>query len=71
MTFLEFQSIYSRTVDILEGMGCRDKGSAARKQRCSLGAGPGSLSRDTHNSIFELFKVSAFFKPEKDHLRLH
>ena len=25
MTFLEFQSIYSRTVDILEGMGCRDK----------------------------------------------
>ena len=33
---------------IREGRGCRNKGGAA------LGQGPGSSSRDTQNSIFEL-----------------
>ena len=36
----------------------------------AMGQGSGSTSRDVHN-IFKLSKMSAFFIPEKDHLRLH
>ena len=43
----------------------------SRNNTIALRQGLGSTSSDTHNSIFELFKVSAFSKPEKDHLRLH
>ena len=57
-----------------EGRGCRDKGGAVKKQQCSLGAGPGSPSRDAHSNIFELFyrnkipskwKMLAFFISKK------
>ena len=37
----------------------------------ALGQGPCSTSRDTHNNVFRLFKMSAFFILEKDHLNLH
>ena len=37
--------------------GMRDKGetNSQEKQQCTLGQGPGSPWRDTHNNIFELF----------------
>ena len=41
-----------------------------RNNSASLGQGSGSTSRDIHNNFFKLFKKSAFFIPEKDHLRL-
>ena len=41
-----------------------------RNNSAAFGQGSGSTSRDIHN-IFKLSKMSAFFIPEKDHLRLH
>ena len=42
---------------IREGRGYRDKGGTIkRNSSAALGQGPGSPSRDIHNSIFELFR---------------
>jgi len=40
---------------IREGRGCRDQRGAVKKQQRSFGGGHGSSSKNTHNSIFELF----------------
>ena len=40
---------------IREGRGGRDQGGAIKTQQYSLGAGPGSLSRDTHNDVGILY----------------
>lgn len=37
----------------------------------ALGQGPGPCSRDTYYSDFKFFKMSAFFIPVKDHMKLH
>ena len=39
---------------IREGRGCRNQGGAVQRLQCSLRAGPGASSRNTHNNIFEL-----------------
>ena len=40
---------------VRKGKGYKDNGGVVKKQYCSLGAGPDSLSRDTHNNIFVCF----------------
>ena len=49
----------------------RDAGGAAKRQQRSLGQGPGSSSRDTHDSAFDLFcRIKAPSQVEKGYLRL-
>lgn len=72
MTFPEFPSAV-QTAANREGKGRRDRDRAVKKRLCSLGAGSCFVSRDTRNTLSELFtepkpkqwKVSAFFKPER------
>ena len=40
---------------IKEGKGFRDKRGTTKKQYYSLGQSPCSISRGTHNNVFELF----------------
>ena len=55
MTFPEFQRADSNSCYSGKGGDAETREEQSRKNSAALGQGPGSASRDTQNSIFELF----------------